>query len=411
MPWIVPQYFVVPALGSPKVMAAFYQLFSYQQNTTTKQDTFADSDMTTANTNPIVLDEFGRAPIFLSLNNYKFVLATPTASDPPAPGEIIWTEDYVPAYGTLFANFDISGIAGEDTDTDHNVVYLSDGSDGKIAGRWYLTNALNDFSSSHAITLGVAVAPILEGETGVIRIAGRAEHFTASNLTPGAVYYLSDADDGRVVSTPPAQNVMILGKADSISTMLIEPAWGNTDATTRGMVYASAQTFGGLKTFNSQAKTNIGAAATLPATIGGGLFTDVVEHTVPASSTKATMTATTIPADMLNANGKAVALRFGSSTASTGGVSSLFLRVGSTDIAGPSGTNATPAYARAVIVRIDSDSVDVGVMTAVDFAFVTVSNVTRINGLDFTSAIDIKTLATTAAASTVSQTYFTMWAR
>ena len=76
--------------GAP---AAGYKLFTYVAGTTTKQNTYTDSALTTPNTNPIVLDAAGRAVIFLDALSYKFVLAPPADTDPPASP--IWTADNV----------------------------------------------------------------------------------------------------------------------------------------------------------------------------------------------------------------------------------------------------------------------------------------------------------------------------
>lgn len=402
MPFIIPQFFT-----DAGAMASGYKLFSYAVGGTTKQDTYADSDLTTANPNPIVLDAYGRAPIFLNLTSYKFVLATPTAADPPLPAQKIWTEDNVPAYATLFANFDISGVAGEATDTDNNVVYLSDGSDGKVAGRWYLTSALNDFSSSKAITIGVAVAPIASGATGTIRIAGRAEGFTVSNLTIGSVYYLSDSASGRVTSTAPSTNVTVLGKADSISTMVIEPNWGGAGGTVRGLMNFGSQTFNGAKTFSTQPVTNIGTATTLPGTIGGVFATDVVQHNVGTGQTNATCTDSEIPANMLNADGKQIVLRWGSTVATTGTVAvTVSLNIGGVvTVVSAITVSGQVWWFKALITRVSSSGV------YVEFVGQAISlNLTNqqfaVGGLNFTAAIDLRTLLTTGADNTASQTHF-----
>lgn len=72
-----------------------YQLFTYNAGTTTKVATYTDSALTVANTNPIILDSAGRATIFLDadLGTVKFVLATPTDTDPP--GSPVWTRDNI----------------------------------------------------------------------------------------------------------------------------------------------------------------------------------------------------------------------------------------------------------------------------------------------------------------------------
>lgn len=70
------------------------QLFTYAVGTTTKTTTYQDADMSTPNTNPIVLDGEGRCTIFLPPGQfYKFVLAPADDTDPPT--DAIWTVDGV----------------------------------------------------------------------------------------------------------------------------------------------------------------------------------------------------------------------------------------------------------------------------------------------------------------------------
>ncbi len=62
------------------------QLFTYAAGSTTKQTTYQDSAAGSSHTNPIILNSRGEppAPIWLTAGStYKFVLTTPTDSDPP----------------------------------------------------------------------------------------------------------------------------------------------------------------------------------------------------------------------------------------------------------------------------------------------------------------------------------------
>lgn len=72
------------------------RLFTYQAGTTTKQATYTDSSGNTPNTNPIVLDAYGNANVWLpSTSAYKYVLAPPGTDDPPTSS--YWTVDNVVA--------------------------------------------------------------------------------------------------------------------------------------------------------------------------------------------------------------------------------------------------------------------------------------------------------------------------
>lgn len=69
-------------------------LFVYAAGTTTKINTYADAQLVTPNTNPIVLDSEGRCTCFITPGQaVKFVLSPSTDTDPPT--NAIWTVDNV----------------------------------------------------------------------------------------------------------------------------------------------------------------------------------------------------------------------------------------------------------------------------------------------------------------------------
>ena len=183
------KFFVPDNNGEP---AAGYQLFTYAAGTTTKVTTHTDSALSAANTNPIILDAAGRASIYLAQGSYKFVLATPTDTDPPTSP--VWTEDNVdaaPAPGGL----DITGTAGEAIAAG-SAVYLSDGSGAKTVGRWYKTSAVAAYSSSDAPQLGWAVTEATgAASTFTVRLRGK---LTTSGKTAGVTYYLDNATAGAI---------------------------------------------------------------------------------------------------------------------------------------------------------------------------------------------------------------------
>ncbi len=76
-----------------------YKLFFYANGTQTKLNTYSDVDLSVANANPMALDEYGRVPetVFLQNQYYTVVLAEPDASDPPSGAQIVWQDDYVSA--------------------------------------------------------------------------------------------------------------------------------------------------------------------------------------------------------------------------------------------------------------------------------------------------------------------------
>lgn len=94
--------------GSP---AAGYKLFTYSAGTTTKLATYTDSTGGTPNANPILLNYRGEANVWVPPNvAYKYVLASPTDTDPPA--NPIWTVDNIVSSQliTLYGGVD-TGIA------------------------------------------------------------------------------------------------------------------------------------------------------------------------------------------------------------------------------------------------------------------------------------------------------------
>lgn len=176
--------------------AAGYKLFVYAAGTTTKINSYSNQALTSANTNPIVLDSAGRATIFLDALSYKFVFAPDTDTDPPTAS--IWTVDNVSAVPSSGVNVDVSGTAGE-TIEDGEVVYLETGSLG-TAGRWYLTSNFTMAESAGAAKVGIALGNAAVGESLIVRVEGRVT--TGSAVTPGSIYYLSDTDGALETPVP-----------------------------------------------------------------------------------------------------------------------------------------------------------------------------------------------------------------
>jgi hypothetical protein len=176
--------------------AAGYQLFFYAAGTTTKQDTFSDADLTTPNTNPIVLDSAGRTgAIFLSPTTYKVVFAPPDDTDPPTSP--VWTQDDVSAIPGSNVDVDVYGVAGEALST-ADCCYLSEGDGGRTAGRWYQCDADLSYASSTAKVVGFAISDLASAEAGTFRISGRVTGLSA--LSVGSMYYISGTS-GEITTT------------------------------------------------------------------------------------------------------------------------------------------------------------------------------------------------------------------
>ena len=416
MPYVALQWFTND--GDP---AASYKLFTYEAGTTTKLNTYTDVDLTVANANPVVLDASGRATVFLSPASYKFVLASPTDTDPPASP--IWTRDNISATPPFNVDLDVIGTAGEALTT-NDAVYLYAGDGGRTAGRWYKSDADNDYSSITASGLGMVPASIALAATGSIRITGRVTGL--AGLSTGTVYYIS-ATAGAITSSAPA-NARPIAVADS-STSVILSQWLpiiDASATQKGLVNITTQSFGGNKTFtgtltstglatftagfvsNAESTSRAGATASTQVNIGGVFVADVTPVTVIAGQTDSVMTNSTIPANMLNANGKCIHIVLGSSVDDTGtNQHQVELDIGGTQIIVINHTSTdTSWYVDAWLVRTTSTTMQ---FHAVGFRSVATPDIMaaqEITGLDYTAAIALRSLGTTGATSTLTQSYF-----
>lgn len=236
--------------------AAGHKLFTYAAGTTTKQATYSNSAGSSANTNPIILDSAGRATVFLLPSTYKYVLAPPTDSDPPtAP---IWTVDNIEAVPEVEADVDIQGTAGEDLFAG-TAVFLSDGTGGLTAGRWYRTSSSLNYASSTAPLIGMLPGDgpnIPVGTVGSVRIMGRVAGL--SGLTAGSTYYVDTT------------NGAITGNIRALQRMI-----GVADSTTSLIMGASPK---------AQTRENVVVVHTITATVGNvGAGEDILdEYTAPA---------------------------------------------------------------------------------------------------------------------------------
>lgn len=201
------------------VPAAGGCLFTYAAGGTTPRSTFTDSAGAVANTNPIELDSSGRVPsgFFLSPTSYRFDLyLAGTVAGCVTPGSLIRSQDNIRSISP-FANLDIAGTAGQAIAAG-DVVYLSNGSGALTAGRWYKADATNAYSSSTAVSVGMAPSAISNGASGTIRLAGSVT-MPAATLTAGTDYYAS-ATPGALTSTAPT-NSRLIGRADTTQTIIL----------------------------------------------------------------------------------------------------------------------------------------------------------------------------------------------
>lgn len=319
VPWVKSQFF--DNNGDP---ASGYQLFAYEAGTSTKLDTYSDVTLLTPNTNPIILDSAGRATIFLQAASYKFVLATDTDTDPPTSP--IWTVDNVGSVPAAEVDTDVTGVAGENL-LAGDAVYLSDGSGGQTAGRWYKTDASDGYSSSAAGMVGMVQAAISATVSGSIRLSGRITGL--SGLTAGSVYY-ADATPGVLTLTPPV-NARQIGMADTITSLIVGQGIPFATATTPGLVSATTQSIAGVKTFNNPPHYLVGGA-TADAVISGVVSSQSAASPIGNNTTdpETTLFTYTLPANSLVTDGQAFRVTGLISFAANGNTKVVKVYLGST---------------------------------------------------------------------------------
>lgn len=322
-------------------LAAGYQLFTYEAGTSTKLTVYQDVDLTTPHTNPIILDANGTVTIFTSTTSIKFVLADPDDTDPPASP--IRTQDNVPTIpvGTGGGG-DLTGTAGEDLAAGDSV-YLSDGSGGNTAGRWYKTDADNTYSSTDAAATGFVASAILTGVSGTIQRTGRITGL--SSLTAGSIYYASATAGAVTISAP--TNARAVGVADTTTSLVIlsgAPVPTAT-ATVAGIVSTGTQEFGGAKNFAGAVTSDVPIAYTPP----GGAADVFVPCRLTSSTTAVgnvgagedTLMSYTLPASTLTTNGMAVKVIAWGHTANNANAKTLKGYFGATQVFGGSGISLT----------------------------------------------------------------------
>lgn len=286
------------------------RVFFYVSGTTTKQTAYSDGGLSVALANPSTVDSAGRiaagGPFFPSGTAFKIVLAPAGTDDPP--NSPIWTQDTVSAVPGSSLNLDIDGTAGEAL-TAGNIVYLSDGSGGQTAGRWYKVDADFTYASTLPYALGAMPADLSSGSTGSVRIQGRITGLTS--LSTATLYYVS-ATAGALTSSAPT-NSRVVGVADS-STSLVLSQWSPSStyasSTLPGLVSTGTQTIAGDKTgsgqwtFSKPPLYNQGTSSTADATVSGKVCFD---HTASNGATGAGtdyLASCTLHANSISAAGK-----------------------------------------------------------------------------------------------------------
>ena len=270
LPFVFGQFF--DQNGDPLALGKIY---TYAAGTLTPQATYSESTLTTAHANPVVLDSAGRATIYLSPTSYKFVLET-------SGGVTISTVDNVTAAAPFNVDLDITGVAGEALAAG-NAVFVSDGSGGRTAGRWYKTDADFATMSSSAVLVAMVPSTLASGASGAIRLRGRMTDLPG--LAAGSKYYVS-ATAGGITATAPA-NQRFLGVADTATSLILAPSHelASADLTvasllvTPGAVVVSRDASGSAAVSIANTHANGSGLLITAGGSGGGYGLKVIEET------------------------------------------------------------------------------------------------------------------------------------
>lgn len=202
-----PYQTVLDTNGNPVVGAL---ITTYLAGTSTPVATYTDVTGVTPNTQPIVADSAGRWSAWLDVTlSYKFAI-TDSLGVP-----IRTVDNIMGGVSPSAASIDVLGTAGE-TLAAGKAVYLSDGSGSKTAGRWYLADSANPYSSSNAVLVGMTQAAIATGSPGLIRTSGIVTGLTG--LTIGLTYYVGSG--GVLTATAPA-NPRVVGLANTATSLML----------------------------------------------------------------------------------------------------------------------------------------------------------------------------------------------
>ena len=298
------------------------KLYSYLAGTSTPAATYSDSDLTTPNANPTILDAGGRASVYLSATSYKFVLKS-------SADATIYTQDNVISSAPYNVDLDVPITAGEAL-TSGQAIYLSDGTGARTAGRWYLTDSDTAAYSTLPIT-GFVTTDVASGATGSVRLLGEAT--VPGALSVGSTYYLSGTPGA--LSTSAGTFAKAMGVADSATTLIMTVQ--QTVSSTGNLLVSGTLTVTGATAL--QSTLAVTGATTLSSTLASGALTVTGAATVSTTLgvTGATTLSSTVATGALTVTGNETVsgtLAIAGATTLTGGLNTpLVVAQGGTGLA------------------------------------------------------------------------------
>ena len=175
------------------------KVYFYSAGTTSPLDTYTTSALTSANTNPVVLDSGGRATIYLSANAYKVILKT-------SADALIWEQDNVqsltlqqtvigenlPMFGTEERSVnDTSYAAGSTADKLSPTTKMHPLDSANATGTWALRGMLktSNAAAGHACTAGLVNLSDGSPDTALVEIT--SSNTTGEIKTSGAITFAS----------------------------------------------------------------------------------------------------------------------------------------------------------------------------------------------------------------------------
>lgn len=187
-------------------------VYTYVAGSSTPLVTYQDINGVTPNAVPIALDAAGKCVIYAGVGTYKI-----DVQDSNGVSIDGYPLDNVP--GTPLANSVVDAtVTWGETVTAGQCVYLSDGSGGKTAGRWYKADSGNTYSSTLP-EIGFVVIAGAGGSTGTARLIGRVTGLSGLSVTTSK-YYVGVAGALTNVFSSAARFV---GQADSTTSLIATP--------------------------------------------------------------------------------------------------------------------------------------------------------------------------------------------